>query len=201
MAIGGELNTRDGLLVFAAVLFLGAAAAYWYFPHADKKLELQELEARVDRLDATNQRAAADLASGTAADLSAEAEEYSRVLVTLRQLVPEATEVPSLLEQISTASRRAGLELGGIRPLPTIEGPEFDTHRFQIGVVGGYHAIARFLTNIGSLTRVITPVDLKLVDRENIGGSPLRRSGDAALVQADFEVRTFVARSAPQTPR
>lgn len=197
MAIGPEISKRSAVLVLVAVGFLAVVAAYWYFPYSSTKDELATLAARVESLAAQNQRARADLATGGVAQLQAEAEVYGSMFEVLRQLVPQAHEVPTLLEQLSTASRREGLEIGGITPIPTIEGPEFDTHRFRIGVVGGYHEIARFLTNVGSLTRIVSVVDVSLKDRESMGGSPIVARRGAALVQAEFEIRTWVARTAP----
>jgi type IV pilus assembly protein PilO len=197
MAIGSELSKRSALLVLATLAFLAIAGVYWYFPYNSKKSELSQLSARVEVLDRQNQRAKADLASGGIAQLQAEAEDYARMFDVLRKLVPEAHEVPTLLEQLSTASRREGLELGGITPAPLIEGPEFDTHRYKIGVVGGYHQIGRFLANVGSLTRIVQVVDVTLKDRESMGGSPVTARPGTALVQADFEIRTWVARTTP----
>ena len=197
MAIGGDLSKRDGILVGVAVLFIGLGVAYWYWPHSAKKTELEELTTRVEVLERRNQQARADLASGGPTQLIAEAQAYGEMFEVLRRLVPQQNEVPSLLEAMSTASRREGLELGGISPLPIIEGPEFDTYRYKIGILGGYHAIARFLTSVGALTRIVTPVDMRLSDREATGNSPLTRRGNAALVQAEFEIRTYVARTTP----
>jgi type IV pilus assembly protein PilO len=197
MAIGGELTKRDTLLVGVVVIFIALAVAYWYFPYAEKKRALGDLDGRVQMLERRNREAMADLAAGGPAQLAEEVAMYTSMFDVLRRLVPEVNEVPTLLEAMSTASRRAGLELGEITPLPVIEGPEFDTHRYRVGVVGGYHAIARFLTNVGSLTRIVTSVDLKLIDRESVGSTTIARPSDAALVQAEFEMRTFVARKAP----
>jgi type IV pilus assembly protein PilO len=197
MARGGELSTRDGLLVLLAVIFVALIALYWYFPHAERRAELDQLTSRVQALESQNNVARADVAAGGPTQLAEEAALYGEMLATLRRLVPEQNEVPNLLEAMSMASRREGLELGGITPLPLIEGPEFDTHRYRIGVLGGYHAVARFLTNVGSLTRVVTPVDLRLIDREAVGSAPVRAGANTALVQAEFELRTFVARTEP----
>jgi type IV pilus assembly protein PilO len=195
MAIGAELRKRDGILVTVAVAFFALVALYWYYPYTDRKEELAALSSRVELLNSRNQEARAAMASGGVASVQAEAEQYGRMLEMLRQLVPLANEVPVLLEQVSTASRREGLELGGITPMPVIEGPEFDTHRFGIGLVGGYHQIARFLTNVGTLPRSATVVNVTLRDRERLGGSLIPRKPNQALVQVDFELRTYVART------
>jgi hypothetical protein len=83
----------------------------------------------------------------------------------LRRLVPTEHEVPGLLEQVSTAARRAGLDLGGVAPEPVLAGTQFDTYRYKVTVAGGYHALAAFLGNVGSLPRIVAPVTFQLVPR------------------------------------
>ena len=196
MAIGsGEITKREGILVVIALAFIGLVAAYWFMPHATKQTELAELEGRVERLTKINQRAAADLASGGVQQLQAEADGYAQMFEVLRQLVPQSNEVPTLLEQVSTAARREGLEISGIKPEVIIAGPEFDTYQYRITVPGGFHAIARFLTNVGSLSRIVTAVDVTL--KEPLGAATAPKNSTVPTVSADFMIRTYVARSEP----
>jgi type IV pilus assembly protein PilO len=202
MAIGsGEISKREALLVLIVFAFIGLGVAYWMIPYATTREELASLSARVESLDRINQRARADLATGGVQELKAEAEEYTALFGVLRQLVPESNEVPTLLEQISTAARREGLEISAINPQPLLAGPEFDTHQYKISVTGGYHSVARFLTNVGSLSRIVTAVDVEFRDRDATGGSnpASTRSPNSANVAADFMIRTYVARTDPLT--
>jgi type IV pilus assembly protein PilO len=200
MALGsGQITKREGLLVFASVAFIGVVVWYWMMPHADKNEELDVLRSRVESLTRTNQRAAADLASGGVSELQAEAESYARMFSVLRQLVPQNHEVPTLLDQIAVAARREGLELGEIAPQPLLPGPEFDTHRYKMTINGGYHAVARFLANVGALSRIVTTVDVKFVDKDGATQAPIQngRIPIVGNVTASFEIRTYVARTEP----
>jgi Tfp pilus assembly protein PilO len=202
MAIGsGEISKREALLVFIVFAFVGLGVAYWMMPYATKKEELTTLGARVESLERINQRARADLATGGVEELKNQAEEYTALFAILRQLVPESNEMPTLLEQVSTAARREGLEIMAVNPQPLIQGPEFDTHQYKISVTGGYHAVARFLTNVGSLSRIVTAVDVEFRDKEAVSGTitASTRSPDAANIAADFMIRTYVARTDPMT--
>jgi len=202
MAIGsGEITKREGILVLVAFAFIGLGVAYWMLPHAMKKEDLAALRGRVESLDRINQRARADLATGGVQELKAEAEAYTALFAVLRQLVPQHNEVPTLLEQVSTAARREGLEIAAINPQPLIPGPDFDTHQYKISVIGGYHSVARFLANIGSLNRIVTAVDVQFRDKDasNTASSAGTRAATTANVAADFMIRTFVARTDPMT--
>lgn len=184
-------NQRDQLMLFACVAAFAAIGAYWYFMYSPKSVELDTLRARVDTLVAQNESVRREIAKGTASRLKEEAAEYGRMLVLFRQLVPVANEVPTLLDQISTAARQVGLELGGVDPRGVIPGEVFDTYRYQVGVTGSYHRIAQFLNNIGSLTRIVAPMNLVL----NPGPGANRNRPNEQELQATFEIQTYVAKA------
>lgn len=188
-------NQRDQLMLFACIAAFAGIGAYWYFMYSPKAAQLDTKRARVDSLVAQNESVRREIAKGTASKLKEEAEEYGRMLVLFRQLVPIANEVPTLLDQISTAARQVGLELGGVNPQGVIPGEVFDTYRYQIGVTGSYHRIAQFLNNVGSLTRIVAPMNLVL----NPAPSPGIRPGEQNL-NATFEIQTYVAKTGLPVP-
>lgn len=192
-------NQRDQIMVVVCVLALGLAGAYYMYLWSPKDVELTTLQARVDTLLAQNEIAQRSVASGTAAKLKAEADQYGRMLGVMRQLVPVANEVPTLLDQVSTAARQAGLDIGDVTPLGVIGGDVFDTYRYKMGVTGSYHRIARFLSNVGSLTRIVAPMNLTLLPTAR-DTKTLRPRPNEAILDASFEIQTYVAKtSAPPT--
>ena len=196
-------NQRDQvmvLLVIVAVALIGLYYAYVYSPKADV---LSDLQAHVDSLDVNNQKAKAMLAKGNVEQLRAEAAKLQSSLEVMRQLVPTSNEVPALLEQVSTAARRVGLDLATVKPQPVIEGDQFDTHRFQVAVIGDYHALGEFLTNVGSLTRIVAPVNLALSPL-GVGAALDQRKkaqkNNNSVLDSRFEIQTYVAKTAPPRP-
>ena len=95
-------------------------SAWW----AVGAIDVVENATRVDTLEARNRVAKAEMAKGSADRLKAEAEQFQRDLEIMRQLVPTGNEVPALLEQVSTAARRVGLDLSNVEPQPVIEGEQ-----------------------------------------------------------------------------
>ena len=77
--------------------------------------------------------------------LKAQAAENRATLTVMRRLVPTDNEVPALLEEVSTAARRAGLDVGGVVPDAVIPGDQFDTYRYKVTMIGGYHQFGEFL--------------------------------------------------------
>lgn len=196
-------NQRDQvmvLLVIVAVALIGLYYSYVYSPKADV---LGDLQAHVDSLDVNNQRAKAELAKGNVEDLRAEAAKLQANLEVMRQLVPTSNEVPSLLEQVSTAARRVGLDLASVQPQPVIEGDQFDTYRYQVAVIGDYHALGEFLANVGSLTRIVAPVNFALSPLGNSAAVSQRKKGSKdnnSVLDSRFELQTYVAKTAAPRP-
>lgn len=196
MAIQMPKSQRDQGMLLVAFLSLAAIGAYYNYVFAKQQTAITTVQAHVDSLKVANQRAKAELAKGSVNELRAQAERYQQNLSVMRQLVPTGTEVPALIEQVSTAARRVGLEIGDLEPEPVVAGDQFDTYKYKIGLVGGYDDIAAFLTNVGSLTRIVAPINLQLTPSQNAAAQSHAKKGDAVL-QATFEIKTYVARSAP----
>ena len=190
-------NPRDQKMVAVAVVAFALAALYWNFVWTPRHDELVALEVRLDTLDARNAAARTRIAQGTAAELEAEAARYAKDLEVMRLLVPTHNELPSLIEQVSTAARREGLDLSSIEPQPIVHGETFDTYRYKVSVTGGYHALAEFMTNVGSLTRIVSSVNvgLSLSNNKNLNAVKLAPVGTAA-VESQFEIQTYVIRTA-----
>ncbi len=196
-------NQRDQamvLLVIVAVALIGLYYSYVYTPKADV---LAGLQAHVDSLDMNNQRAKAELAKGNVDQLRAEAAKLQDNLEVMRQLVPTSNEVPALLEQVSTAARRVGLDLATVKPQPVVEGEQFDTYRYQVAVIGDYHALGEFLANVGSLTRIVAPVNLALSPLGNGAAADQRKKAlknNNSVLDSRFELQTYVAKTAAPRP-
>ncbi len=191
-------NQRDQAMVLVCIIAVALAALYWMYVYSPKQTELATLTVRVDSLEHANDRARTETAKGSAGDVQKEAEQYARDLDVMRQLVPTGNELPSLLEQVSTSARRAGLDISAVEPQPVIEGEMFDTYRYKVSVTGGFHALGAFLSNVGSLTRIVAPVNLSLAPATNPNATAVKlvRPGTAAI-ESKFEIQTYVIRSAP----
>ena len=193
MAIGLPQNQRDQIMVFVAFIAVAALGIFYQYVWTPKQEQLAQLEARVEKLTELNEKIEREVKRGNLARLKAEGERYRRDLALLRQLIPTANEVPGLLEQVSTAARRVGLDLSDVQPEEVVRGVHFDIQRYRLGVNGDYHAIARFLTNVGSLTRIVTPINLQLTPSARTLSRVL--PPEHRLLDARFQIQTYVART------
>ena len=187
---------RDQVFFIIIVAALALAVVYYQYAFSPKQEELAVIETHLETLKTQNEKAKAELATGSVDELRAQALRYQQNLALMRQLVPMSNEVPALLEQVSTAARRVGLDIGTVEPEPVITGPQFDTYRYKIAVVGSYHSLGEFLTNVGSLTRIIAPINLTLAQPSTAYAAAKKKNRDQSILEARFEIQTYVAKSA-----
>jgi type IV pilus assembly protein PilO len=183
---------RDQILLIVIVLSLGAIGGYFMYLYEDKAQTIATLETHVAALDSLNERVKSDMKRGAFDRARREAAQFEKDLNVLSQLVPSTNEVPTLLDQVSTAARRAGLELQDVAPGGPQPGEDFDTYKYKLAVIGGYHPIAQFLTNIATLERIVAPMNVDVHVLSGPKGEKHAKSGEA-LLEARFEIQTYVA--------
>jgi type IV pilus assembly protein PilO len=195
-----NMTKREQSLVGIGVAAVLVLALYWYFLYKPKAAEMAVTQAHVDSLDKKNQQAKADIAQGSLQKLRAQSAEYEQSLRVMRQLVPRSNEVPALLEDISTAARRVGLDLATVEPMPVLPGEQFDTYRYKLAVIGGFHPVGQFLSNVGSLNRIIAPVTMAIKIHPVADKTKARIKKGESLIDTEFQVQTYVARTTPYVP-
>jgi type IV pilus assembly protein PilO len=200
MANLANMTVREKKLGGVGVAAVLVLALYWYFLYKPKAQELNATQIHVDSLDRKNQQAKADIATGSLQKLRAQSAEYEQSLKVMRQLVPRSNEVPALLEDISTAARRVGLDLATVEPMPVLPGEQFDTYRYKLAVIGGYHPVGQFLSNVGSLNRIIAPVTMAIKLHPIADKTKARTRKGESLIDTEFQVQTYVARTTPYVP-
>jgi type IV pilus assembly protein PilO len=188
------VTKRDQYMALAACGSIVLAVAYYMYVWDPKRIELDATQAHVDSVVVMNQRAKSELAQGKTQELKAEADRLTSDLEVMRRLVPTGNEVPVLLEQVSTAARRVGLDIADVQPLPLLQGDQYDAYKYRLSLRGDYHQIAVLLQNIGSLQRIVAPINLTLAPN---GAASSRKSGRTQPLEARFEIQTYVARNMP----
>lgn len=159
----------------------------WY---SDAKAEAEATQERIEMLQSQNRTAQA-MAISAGEDLEERMATYERHIAQLEQLIPQSSEVPALLDQISVVAREVGVEVPVIRPEPEQPGAFYTSQNFELEVRGEYHDVGRFLTRIASLPRIVAPMDVSLV-----GFTDARGEYDSPIVLS-FRIQTYLA----PTPR
>lgn len=187
---------RDQIKLLIGFTAVALAAAYYMYPHASKETQLVADAERVEKLEDANSKAAREFARGSIDELRAQAAENRSALTVMRRLVPTGNEVPALLEEVSTAARRAGLDVGGVTPEPVIQGDKYDTYRYTVTIIGDYHQFGAFLANVGSLARIVAPVNFSIVT--SAPGRPQAvKTSDKDALASTITLQTYVERTSP----
>ena len=165
---------------------------------AAREERVTAIQDTIAQLQASTDSAKHELARGSVEDLRHRLETYRGSLSLLRRLVPERNEVPNLLDDISSRSRIRGVTLAQVVPLPLEAGPApFDTYKYNMSVIGRYDQIGQFLADVASLQRIIVPYDLTLAPA-NMAAAKALGDTTGALLEAKFQVRTFVKAPTPE---
>ncbi|HYW51213.1 MAG TPA: type 4a pilus biogenesis protein PilO [Gemmatimonadaceae bacterium] len=196
-----SLTKREQSLLAVVVFAIGLSVMFYMYVFTPKAETIAEQTAHAEALTAANQKAARELKAGNLRQLKEDAARYSENLAVMRQLVPTVNEVPGLLEQVSNSARRVGLDIASVTPQPVNPGGEgYDAHRYRLVVKGGFNDMTEFLTNVGSLPRIVTPSILKMKMADNSGAAQLgpnqrrRMPAMEAPIATEFDIETYVAR-------
>jgi type IV pilus assembly protein PilO len=183
---------QRGQVMALLVLVAGAAGYFGYTMLISKdRAKAAAMVTEADSLQRIVDAAKADLQQGTVEDLRRKVAQYSANLELARRLVPERNEVPTLIDQISTAAKVRGVNIGTITPLSPEAGQPFDTHRYRLEIFGHYDQVGEFLSDIASLERIVVPIDLQLRAAPQ---AAQRFLGDTlgGMLVANFTIRTYV---------
>ena len=169
------------------VALLVAIVPFRIYVMAPMQLENGLVVQHVEGLEGQNRRASVQAARG-GGELEERNLVYERHVAKLEELIPAAEEVASLMNDVSGAARQARVELLRMVPEPSETGAFYDKTAYDMAVIGEYHNVARFLTNVASLSRIVTPVELDV----QIYDQPLRFPEMVSAVIVTFRIETYV---------
>jgi len=215
MALGLPQDQRSQVMLLIIAACLAGGYFAWTKVQSPKRTAIAEAQTQIDSLNGIIRKAKADLASGSVESMRRAIERYRAGLGLMRRLVPEQNDVTGLLDQISTREKVRGLTQGSFQPMPPEPGPAlalsfhdasdsgkakkqgqpaFDIYRYRYQVYGHYDDLGEFLADISSLARIMVPQGLVL---KPAGQQTQKLIGDTlgALLEADFDVRTYVKRA------
>ena len=157
--IPDDPKQKQALAIIAvSLVVLYFANSIWY-SSATEAVEAQE--ARVENMQAQNRTAQA-LAIRAGQDTEERMALYERHIAQLEQLIPAEAEVAALVDQISLAGREVGVTVATLRTNPPEAGEFYTVQTFDMSVFGEFHDVGRFLTDIASLPRILTPMDVSV---------------------------------------
>ena len=143
------------LIVVAAVLF----GVYWF---VIKDLNVQLEGVKQEELDLKSRFEVKAAQVSNLEDYRAQMVEIKTTFGALLKQLPSDTEVPGLLEDISSLGALAGLELSSIELRPEVTQDFYIELPIDIKLKGTYHDIASFVSGVAGLPRIVTLHDFNI---------------------------------------
>jgi type IV pilus assembly protein PilO len=179
------LGARVGTI--GVVFFIACLGLYYLFvwkPQHPLLLEARGKETELwDTLDAKARKAA---------NLNAYkvqlAEMEKSFGAMLRQL-PNKTEVPNLLVDISQTGLAAGLDEKLFQPLGEVHKDFYAELPIAIRLTGGYHEMGRFASGIAALPRIVTLHDIEIVPAAAAAGNA--KGADPGVLTLNVTAKTY----------
>lgn len=147
----------------AVILILSAALlAGGYFLHLEDllnnldKVEREETDLRADFEKKQAKAVNLDKYKQQLADLK-------ESMGTMLQQLPNKTEVPALLVDVSQTGLAAGLEFKLFQPQAEVAKDFYAEYPINIEVVGSYHQFGDFISGLASLPRIVTIHNLNML--------------------------------------
>jgi type IV pilus assembly protein PilO len=151
-------GVRLGTVILLFVI--AASFGYYYFVWKAKRPLLLEARSEETQLWSTlNQKARKAANLQAYKDQLAEIEKSFGAM--LRQL-PNKTEVPNLLVDISQSGLAAGLEENLFQPLGENRRDFYAELPITIRLTGGYHEMGKFASDVAALPRIVTLHDIEI---------------------------------------
>jgi type IV pilus assembly protein PilO len=177
------LGVRIGTV---ALLFLVAAAgAYYFFVWKSQHPLLLDARAKETELWNTldgKARKAANLQA-----YKAQLADMEKSFGAMLRQLPNKTEVPNLLVDISQTGLAAGLEEKLFQPRDESRKDFYAELPISIRLTGGYHEMGKFASGIAALPRIVTLHDIEI----SSGGRDRGATADPGALTLDVTAKTY----------
>jgi type IV pilus assembly protein PilO len=159
---GRLANPQKGMVL--AAIACGIIAIYWFSVYGGKRTELQGLQARLTQVEAKLNESRA--VASNLETFEKEVHQLEKRFNKAVQRLPNSTELPVLLTDITSLGKKSGLEFRLFRPRPEVHRGFYAEVPIQIEVDGSYHNFGVFFDRMSRLPRIVrmTEVEMDLSD-------------------------------------
>lgn len=160
-----------GRAVFAVVLFFSVLTAVYFFDIQDLSDEYTSVVAKETSLKKDFETKAFRVAN--LASYKKQLEEIEASFGSLLRQLPKDTEVPDLLEDITTAALGASLQIKSIKLDSEVETEFYTELPINIDVIGEYHDFGAFVSAVAGLGRIVTLHDFEIISAKTADANKL----------------------------
>jgi type IV pilus assembly protein PilO len=174
------IEPRLKLIIAALVVAVPViiCVVFFYMPYFQEKERLSK-----EKITLETELATVRTKASTLQQLEKELAETQEMFDSKAALLPQGTEIPKLLKDISALGTTAGLEFLSFKPMPELPKDFYAEIPISISLKGPYHSIGRFFDNVSKLERIVSVGDMKM-------HSPTRENNEMTL-KTDCQLVTY----------
>ena len=173
--------------VLLAFIFLIILALGYYFLWTDAFTSLDTAkakEAELRKVFLDKQAQAVNLAG-----YKEQMEEIKKTFGALLKQLPDKSQMDGLLSDINSAGLNRGLEFELFKPGQETQSEFYAEMPISIKVVGSYHDLGAFATDISKLSRIVTLNDISVTSGKDAKDS--KPSGSDAILTMEATAKTY----------
>lgn len=160
-----KLPTKQKILILVLALIVEAAALVWFL-YLPKYKELDGLKADLSRLQ--NEIDEKNRIANNLPRLQREYDQLNKELAQALTELPNSKEIPSLLSNITTLGKSAGLDFLVFRPKGESAKDFYAEVPVDITVAGSYYSVANFFAAVANLPRIVNITNVAFTDIKNV---------------------------------
>lgn len=168
------------LIVLAFIVVI--VGLYWYFLYRPIREEINILQPEQARLKSELMKVQAIVAEKPKYDAML-AQTKMDLLIALKQL-PDKSEIPSLLENVSSLGKSSGLEFQLFKPRVEVPKNFYAEIPVDIKVEGTFKDVVDFFDKVSKMPRIVNITDITI-------GSPKRGYGGSTVVDTTCVATTY----------
>ncbi len=127
-----------------------------------------------------------------------EVEKLNQDLQRALKLLPNRSEIPSLLQKISSLAKKSGLDILKFHPKPEVPQDFYARVPVQLQLQGSYNEITNFFDAVGKLSRIVNIDNFSFkIDSSRKNAASKKKVLSATCVATTFR---FISKSSPRKP-
>ncbi|HUL11468.1 MAG TPA: type 4a pilus biogenesis protein PilO [Methylococcaceae bacterium] len=181
---------KAGIIVVLCALVTGLS---FYFDTQQQLADLESQEAKEQELKSSfelKQKKAANLE-----EYKQQLDEIEKSFGDLLRQLPDKTEVPDLLVDVSQTGLASGLEFELFKPAAEIPKDFYAELPIDIRVIGNYMEFGTFISGLASLPRIVTIHNVKITPRKDVAGG---NKSKMLVMEALVKTYRYLEDGAPQ---
>lgn len=181
-------KTMIGVMAVVILSYIYFGTTFLPFNYPVRKTKIAALEKEYAKLSTELEKARQMV--GNLARLEAEYERLHDQWLSAQELLPEASEMPDLLRQVTTAGNKAGIQFSLFEPQPPAPREFYSEHPVKVKVRGNYHQVGIFLSRLANMPRIVNVSKLELGNFEAPKKNP-KQSKSMMTVEAEFTLSAY----------